>query len=325
MARSPFYPPADRRTQWFSSRTSPARTSNRIVCWHTTEMGVPGEPWPTYTHGGQRGGSAPHWTVKPDRAARRLSWRQHWRADESSRSLRHPAGTPETNGSGVLQIELGGTSVKGDPGYPWWDADDWALEGLAEFSGWAEDEWGIPPTDQGRDWPQCVREGEYIQQHPGPARLSWAQWGSARGHVGHTHVPGNTHIDGPPTIRRMLALVRAEGGGSDDMSAAEIADLKMFIRQSLAGIVDDVARASGSAVHTQQLFRAEKTDGTPLTIGDVLLGEYRETPLSRDTVRAYVDEILARLPAAEAAQIRGQLQDIGSQVRVELAAAGGGQ
>jgi len=326
MARSPFYPRADRTSQWFSTRTSPMLLRNKLICWHCTEMGVPGEPWPAYIYNGQRGGSAPHFTVKPDRANKRLLWRQHYRADEPARALAHPKGTPETNNAGVLQVELGGTSVKGDPGYDWPNADGWALADLADFSRWALAEWGIPLTDQGRAWHALTRNAKSnIIQAGGSSRLTWSQWGAARGHCGHEHVPGNDHVDpGSTNIRGMLKLTSGSDQGDDDMSAAEVADLKQYIRQSLAGIVDDIAAASGAAVHSQQLFRAEKPDGTPLTIGDVLLGEYREVPLSAVDVRAYVDEILARLPAAEQEDIRGQLQEIGAQVRVQLAEQGGG-
>lgn len=222
MTRSPFYAKADRHAQWFSTATGPQRATNRLVCWHTTEMGVPGEPWPRYLYNGQVGGSAPHFTVKPDRANRRLLWRQHYRADESSKALRHPRGTPETNNSGVLQVELGGTSADGQPGYNWARADTWALRELADFSLWALDEWAIPLTDQHRSWPSLYTNSNgYIIQREGSARLTWAQWASARGHVGHTHVPGNDHIDGPRTIPAMLAYASTIKSG-DDVTPEEI-------------------------------------------------------------------------------------------------------
>lgn len=220
--KSPYYPPADRTSQWFSAGHA-TRSSNRGIVWHTTEMGVPGEPWPAYIYNGQRGGSAPHFTVKPDRANKKLLWRQHWRADESAKALAHPPGTPETNNSGVLQVELGGTSVKGDPGYYWPEADDWALQGLADFSAWAHAEWGIPLTDQTRKWVPVIRNSHgNVVQVGTPSRLSWTAWDRAVGHFGHQHVPGNDHVDpGSFPCDHMLAL--AQAGGDDMPTPDEIA------------------------------------------------------------------------------------------------------
>lgn len=244
MTRAPFYPPADRTSQWFSTATGPQRTTNRLVLWHTTEMGVPGEPWPAYIYDGQRGGSAPHWTVKPDRANRRLLWRQHWRADESARALAHPTGTPETNNSGVLQIELGGTSVAGDPGYRWDQPDDWALEGLARFSVWAHDEWGIPFTDETRAWHALSRNSSgYIIQAGGSTRLSWSAWAAARGHAGHQHAAGNDHVDpGAFPADRMLTLARALDTG-DDMSAEDVKAINAHTDAAFRANYDDIAAA----------------------------------------------------------------------------------
>jgi hypothetical protein len=235
--KSPFYPPADRTSQWFSKLTSASRTSNRLVLWHCTEMGVPGEPWPTYTYQGLVGGSAPHFTVKPDRANKRLLWRQHWRADESCRALAHPTGTPETNNSGVLQIELGGTSVEGDPGYRWWEPDDWALRDLHAFSVWARDEWGIPMIDQGRRWVHNKRVGKYVVQQGPPSRLTWGQWAAARGHIGHEHAPGNDHVD--PGALPVPTMLAQEAG----LSAAEVDQINAHIDAAFRANADPYAAA----------------------------------------------------------------------------------
>jgi hypothetical protein len=237
LTRAPFYPAADRTTQWFSTATSPQRATNRLVLWHTTEMGVPGEPWPAYVYNGQRGGSAPHWTVKPNRAERRLMWRQHWRADESARALANKPGGVETNNTGVLQIELGGTSVDGDPGYRWDDPDDWALEGLAEFSVWAYDEWGIPFTDEARQWHALSRNSAgYVIQAGGSTRLTLPGWLAARGHAGHQHAAENDHVDpGAFPADHMLTLARQLATG-DDMPL-DTAD-KAWIQAQLHTLVD---------------------------------------------------------------------------------------
>lgn len=308
MPQEAFYPPADRATQWFSTRTSPARTSNRLVLWHCTEMGVPGEPWPTYTYDGHPGGSAPHWTVKPDRANKRLLWRQHWRADESAKALAHPQGTPETNNSGVLQIELGGTSVEGDPGYPWYDPDDWALEGLADFARWAHDEWGIPLTDEGRRWVPLKRVGKYVQQTEASSRLTWAQWATARGHSGHEHAPGNDHVDpGPLPVRRMLEI--ANGQEPDvPLTPAEIAA---------------IADASARAIHNQQIYRntwtgADKQEH-PLLFADAILAAYRKAFPTADQVAAAVKAALTSIPAGTATVDDATIAKLAAKVADELA------
>lgn len=208
MTRSPFYPLADRSAQWFSTATGPARSSNRAVVWHTTEAG---DGWPSYTYDGQRGGSAPHFTCKADTVDRKLVWRQHWRLDESARALVNAPGGVETNNSGVIQIELVGTAVPGDPGFYWPGAPDWALEGLAAFSRWLLAEWGIPLTDEGRRWVGLRRSGQYVQQTSSPSRLSGSAWLAARGHLGHQHVPENDHVDpGALNVPRMLALANGD-------------------------------------------------------------------------------------------------------------------
>jgi hypothetical protein len=58
---SPYYPPADRTSEWFSAGHG-TRSSNRGIVWHTTEMGVAGEPWPRTSTTGS--GAAPHRTSR---------------------------------------------------------------------------------------------------------------------------------------------------------------------------------------------------------------------------------------------------------------------
>jgi hypothetical protein len=209
-----------------------------------------------YIYNGQRGGSAPHFTVKPDRAHKKLLWRQHWRADESAKALAHPSGTPETNNSGVLQVELGGTSVKGDPGYYWPEADDWALQGLADFSAWAHAEWGIPLTDQTRKWVPVIRNSQgNVVQVGTPSRLSWTAWDNAVGHFGHQHVPGNDHVDpGSFPCDRMLAFAQA---GGDDMSAADVQAIKDYLDSKIDDIAKAVWTAQLTSRWTGQPVRAE--------------------------------------------------------------------
>lgn len=211
-----YYPPADHAVQWFHDTHPGARVLfNRRVLWHTTEGG---SGWPSYVYNGVEGGSAPHLTCRPNRTTKTLDWRQHYRLDESACALRNLAGGVETNRTGVIQIELVGTSVPGDPGYPWHAADDWALEGLALFSRWLSDTWDIPLTDQGRRWVPIVRRGAYVFQVGAPSRLSPSAWLAAYGHLGHQHAAENDHIDpGALDVPRMLTMAR----GEDDMPTPE--------------------------------------------------------------------------------------------------------
>jgi hypothetical protein len=294
MTKAPFLPWADRRSQWFSTRSSPLLRSNRLVCMHTTEMGVPGEPWPAYTYRGQVGGSAPHWTVKPDRERRRLMWRQHWRADEPARALEHPTGTPETNNAGVLQIELGGTSVAGDPGYYWADPDDWAVDELARFDLWALDEWGIPLTDEGRPWHALSRNrADYIVQAGGSTRLSWAEWQRARGYVGHQHVPGNSHVDpGALPVPRILARARQIREDDDMPTAAEIAEAVWDHR--IPRDWDGDTTSAAAALASSQRYAIEGGADVNRPPGNTLAGSptHAKLVLSRlDELQGAIDEV----------------------------------
>jgi hypothetical protein len=60
------------------------------------------------------------------------------------------------------------------------------------------------------------------------------------------------------------------------MSQADVDAINAHTDAKLAALPAAVARA----VHSQQLFGAKKPDGTPLTFGDVLFGEYGEHPIT---------------------------------------------
>jgi hypothetical protein len=240
VTHSPYFPPANRTAQWFSSGRG-TRTSNRIVCWHTTEC----EGWPAYTYNGMRGGSAPHWTCQPDTAKRRLIWRQHWRADESARALRNPAGGVDTNTTGVLQIELVGTCRRAGPGYFWPRADEWALRGLAEFSRWANEQWAVPLTTEGRKF---AAYGTAVPRLSGPA------WMKAQGHLGHQHVPENDHVDpGALDVPRLLSYAREV----DDPMPTPAEYAKAVWAQALPSAWDGKPRSAAAMLSSTHYYAIE--------------------------------------------------------------------
>ena len=93
---------ADTTTQNWSAKYPGVPIDPVCVVLHTTETAS----WPSYS----AGGSAPHFTGKPNPATKRIEWRQHYDTARSSRALANPAGGVQTNQRGPIQIELCGTS-----------------------------------------------------------------------------------------------------------------------------------------------------------------------------------------------------------------------
>lgn len=110
---------------------------------------------------------------------------QHLDLNVAATALMHPAGTVDTNRGNSIQIEHVGfanTSSQWADGY---------LSGIAALCRWIEAQTGCPP----------VAHVSFLS----PRRLSEAEWKAYGGHVGHVHVPNNTHTDpGPIDIVRIL-------------------------------------------------------------------------------------------------------------------------
>lgn len=206
------YPPADRRSQWYDGVVASSRfPGGRVekVVWHMTE--TPG--WPGY----RDGQIAPHYTVRPDFAARRMQWRAHFPDTHHSRALRNEPGGVQTNRDGALQVEIVGTC---DETKTWpasmlrsWDLPDWAIEGLAAFAAWCHREHGVPLRAPGT-WLAYGRDARRPGVVPAsygksPARFTGAQWDAFRGHCGHQHAAEQTHGDpGRLPMDRILARAR---------------------------------------------------------------------------------------------------------------------
>ncbi len=122
-----------------------------------------------------------------------------------ARSLRHPAGTPETNNRGwtagsrlgrCYQIEVVGYSERATT-YP----DDW-YQRLAGYLHHRCAALGIPTRFPYR----FVANGYGVTA---PQRLTWDAWATVAGIVGHQHVPGNCVTADTPVLTADLRWVPA--------------------------------------------------------------------------------------------------------------------
>lgn len=156
---------------------------NPKIIWHTTEGQTIDGAVAAYR---ANGGDCPHFTIEPHNFSRKLY--QHIRLDRASRSLRHPSGTPETNRAGCIQIEIVGFTADirkmTRRQYRW----------LYWLARWIEQN-------------AHVHRAAYhpFPDNPGYHRLSPDGFPTARGHLGHCHVPNNDHMDpGNIIIGRIL-------------------------------------------------------------------------------------------------------------------------
>lgn len=192
---------------WYGSKYPGSAMEVNVLCWHSTE----GTSLPSYDGGSM----APNFTAKPDFAARRLAWYQHFDFDVSSRALRNLSGGVETNTLNVGQVEIVGTS---DPAtHTKWaqagiqhlymaELPDWAIRDLATFAKWANSQHGVP-----------LSSGLTFKPYPSSygangVRMTNTQWTNFTGHCGHQHVPENDH--GDPGAFPMAAILAAAKNGT---------------------------------------------------------------------------------------------------------------
>lgn len=214
---SEFYPPADRKTQWFEDNFPGTRMNINVGLWHTTE----GTTWPGY----EGGATAPNLTARPNIKGERMEWRQHFRVNTSSRALRNASGGVETNTLNVCQIELvgtcdpahrrrWGTRTAGEDYLYWPDAPTWALAGLSAFVRWMFTEQGVPLT--------CPPRSAWVPYPDSANPAKWARFGAGRwrtftGWCGHQHAPENVHGDpGDMDVPSVILLARKSLGQPDD-------------------------------------------------------------------------------------------------------------
>ncbi|MGW2228276.1 hypothetical protein [Streptomyces formicae] len=203
----PQHYPGASTAYWYGSRYPGSVMESNVIVWHTTE----GTSLPSYA-GGQ---DAPNFTAKPDFAAKKLVWYQHFDFDVSARALVNKAGGVETNTLNVCQVEIVGTC---DPTtHKKWSSTphlytpelpDWAIRDLAAFAKWANTNHGVPLISDVtfRAYPASYGNS--------PVRMSNAKWQSYNGHCGHQHVPENDH--GDPGLLPMAAILTTAKGGTPD-------------------------------------------------------------------------------------------------------------
>lgn len=190
---------------WYQTRFGGDSMESNVIVWHSTE----GTSLPSY--GG--GAEAANFTAKPNFAAKRLEWYQHFEFDTSSRALVNKAGGVATNTLNVTQVEVVGTC---DPAtHKKWgstphlympELPDWAVRDLAAFAKWANTAHGVP-----------LSSGLTFKAYPSSygnssVRMSAARWNAFKGHCGHQHVPENDH--GDPGEFPMAAILTAAKGGT---------------------------------------------------------------------------------------------------------------
>lgn len=142
------------------------------LVWHTTE----GFGLPRYN------GSAPHFTFNPESGQ---LW-QHVPVTLAAKALLHPTGTPHTNFAHAIQVELIGFAARTQE---WTTA---AYARIASLARWIETNTSVPRKT-------TVLFG--VPAH----RIGGSEFVSYSGHIGHEHVPNNTHWD-PGRFRIDLVL-----------------------------------------------------------------------------------------------------------------------
>ncbi|MEU3252876.1 N-acetylmuramoyl-L-alanine amidase [Streptomyces sp. NPDC006997] len=219
---------------WHQSAYPGSAMETNVILWHATE----GTSLPSY--GG--GASAPNFTAKPDFAARRLVWYQHFDFDTSSRALRNLAGGVETNTMNVCQVEIVGTC---DPTtHRKWgstphlytpELPSWVVRDLAAFARWAHEQHGVPLTS-----------GLTFKPYPSSygsngVRLSASQWLNFKGHCGHQHAPENDH--GDPGAFPMAAILNAAKGTPQEDDMALTADDVSKVAKAVVDLLTGPRRA----------------------------------------------------------------------------------
>jgi hypothetical protein len=138
------------------------------IVHHTTEGGSIAGAESAY----RANRSAPHFTFDHDRNV----LHQHVPINRAARSLKHSAGTPETNKAWPIQIEHVGFAASSGG----WS--NTAYSRIASLCRWIEENANVTRT--------CTVDFE-----AGASRLSGAAFFDYEGHIGHMHVPGNDHTD----------------------------------------------------------------------------------------------------------------------------------
>lgn len=150
------------------TQTGPFTGGGWKIVLHTTEGGWSGSDTTV-----RRNGVQPHFLLDPTR--RRI--RQYIRLNQFAKCLRHPSGTPETNRANAIQIEIVGYADH---------VDSW---GTTEYKSIA----ALCCLIEHRR--KIVRKAPYKFSGGKSYRCTGNAFVSARGYLGHCHVPNNDHYD----------------------------------------------------------------------------------------------------------------------------------
>ncbi|MER6492736.1 hypothetical protein [Streptomyces griseorubiginosus] len=293
------YPGAS-TTYWFGAKYPGSAMEVNVLCWHSTE----GTSLPSYDGGSM----APNFTAKPDFAAKRLVWYQHFDFDVSSRALRNLTGGVETNTLNVGQVEIVGTC---DPTtHAKWarsgiqhlymaELPDWAIRDLAAFAKWANANHGVP-----------LSSGLTFKAYPSSyggngVRMNGTQWNNFTGHCGHQHVPENDH--GDPGAFPMAAILAAAKNGTtqeDDVALtdADISKIATAIAKQLGAAVwsADAVPAARPPVANDDYYKADgKTPNNTTWTGGYALQTTAEGVRKTQQAVGQVAAAIAALPAVE--------------------------
>lgn len=271
LAKSPWYPPANRTKYFFGDRLSAVNFDHvRIALLHSTETsGMPGY---------QGGLTAPNLTGQPNFARKRIDWFHHFRLNQSSRALKHPQGTVSTNTTSIVQVELIGTTVKGGPGLYLYDAPGWWYRDVAAFLKFMHDDWGVPLVTP-RTWKMW--DASYGARN-GIRYTTDSEWLAAHGVIAHMHARNNDHGDVPLQIEKLLQLA----GNEEDMplTEPEWARLNKMIDESIAANNGDLIRA----LLRTDLGKVGGNDSVQIALQDGLANS-RHLVKTTDAIKARLD------------------------------------
>lgn len=233
---------------WYGSKYPGSSMESNVIVWHSTE----GMSLPSYGDGT----SAPNFTAKPDFAAKRLVWYQHFDFDVSARALVNKAGGVQTNTLNVCQVEIVGTC---DPTtHRKWgtkphlytpELPDWAIRDLAAFAKWANTHHGVPLTSGVTFKPYPSSYGN------SSVRMSAARWSAFKGHCGHQHVPENDHGD-PGSLPMATILTAAKGGTITPPTSGDLDMDAKTISNAVWGRDEIPAPPSASTAKTNPTWKA---------------------------------------------------------------------
>jgi hypothetical protein len=191
--------------------------------------------------------------------------------DAPARSLRHPRG-PETNNRQppVYQIEIVGFAARVTSYSAGWYAN------LAAYLDERCRRLGVS-----KSFP-CVFRGENAYGINASQRLSWGEWATVEGIIGHQHVPGNSHWD-PGRIDRVIPLINQGDPMPADPFVTEVQQLLAdagFDPGPIDGIPGPRLVAAAHAMKNDRLAKIARI--AELEAGNVPPDDTADTVLGRE-------------------------------------------